>query len=62
MHVFQAKHRYKYNCVQHDYRNKRNQKYLKNMYHANVTVNLMVESVIQIKSGIIIYVTVSANL
>ena len=36
-------------------------KTLKNMYHVNVNVNLTVESVIQIKSGIMIYVNISVK-
>ena len=38
-----------------------NQKYLQNIYHANVNVNLMVENLIQIKSGITINVNVSVK-
>ena len=33
-----------------------NQKHEQKIYHANVNINLLVESVIQIKSGIIIIV------
>ena len=38
-----------------------NQKHEQNMHHANVNVNLMVENVIQIKSGIIINVVASVE-
>ena len=33
-----------------------NRKHQQNMYHVNVNINLMVENVIQIKSGIMINV------
>ena len=36
-------------------------KHLQNLYHKNINVNLMVENVIQIKSGIMINVDVSAK-
>ena len=38
-----------------------NQKHLQNIYHANVNVNLMVENLIQIESGITINVNVSVK-
>ena len=43
--------------VQHDCRNK----WIKNTYHANVNINLMVESLIQIKSEITINFNASAK-
>ena len=43
--------------VQHDYRNK----WIENMYDANTNINLMVECVIQIKSGIMINADVSVK-
>ena len=39
-----------------------NQQHKKNIYHANVNVNLMVENVIQIKSGLMRNVDVSVNI
>ena len=38
-----------------------NQKHQQNIHHANVNVNLMVESVIQIKSGMTINVNLNAK-
>ena len=38
-----------------------NQKHKKNIYHVNVNVNLMVENVIQIKSGLMRNVDVSVK-
>ena len=39
-----------------------NQQHKKNIYHANVNVNLMVENVIQIKSGLMRNVEVSVKI
>ena len=39
-----------------------NQQHKKNIYHANVNVNLMVENVIQIKSGLMRNVDVSVKI
>ena len=39
-----------------------NQKHYKNIYHANINVNLMVEKVIKIKSGIITNVDKSVKI
>ena len=39
-----------------------NQQHKKNIYHANVNVNLMVENVIQIKSGLMRNVDVSVKM
>ena len=50
--------RFKSKLVQHDCKNKRIAN-INKAYHANVNVNLMVENVIQIKSGIMINVDVS---
>ena len=38
-----------------------NQKHQQSIYHANVNVNLMVENLIQIKSGIILNVDTSSK-
>ena len=38
-----------------------NRKYYQSIYHANVNINLMLENVIQIKSGITINVNVSVK-
>ena len=53
----QQNRRFKSKSVQHDYRNK----WIENIKHSNVNVNLIVENVIQIKSGIIINVGASVK-
>ena len=51
---FKQNRRFKSKRDQHDYREKMNKKYQQSINHANVNVDLMVENVIQIKSGIMI--------
>ena len=53
--------RFKSKLVQHDCKNKRIAN-INKAYQANVNVNLMVENVIQIKSGIMINVDVSIKI
>ena len=54
---FKQNRRFKSNHTQHDYKNK----WIKKICHANVNVNLIVEHVIQIKSGITINVGASVK-
>ena len=56
---FKQNRRFKSKRDQHDYRKKMNKKYQQSTNHANVNVDLMVENVIQIKSGIMINTDVS---
>ena len=51
---FKQNRRFKSKCDRHDYREKMIKKYQQSINHANVNVDLMVENVIQIKSGIMI--------
>ena len=55
---FKQNRRFKSNHTQHDYKNK----WIKKICHANVNVNLIVEHVIQIKSGITINVGASVKI
>ena len=56
---FKQNRRFKSKRDQHDYRKKMSKKYQQSINHANVNVDLMVENVIQIKSGIMINTDVS---
>ena len=51
---FKQNRRFKSKRDQHDYRKNMNKKCQQSINHANVNVDLMVENVIQIKSGIMI--------
>ena len=55
----QSKTKSESKCFQYDYRNKLIETNNKSMYLVNINVNLMLENVIQIKSGITINVDVS---
>ena len=51
--------RFKSKRDQRDYRKKMNRKYQQSINHADVDVYLMIENVIQIKTGIMINIDVS---
>ena len=55
----QQNRRFKSKRDQRDYRKKMNRKYQQSINHADVNVYLMIENVIQIKTGIMINIDVS---
>ena len=54
---FKQNRRFQSKGAHYDFRNK----WTENMYHVNVNVNLILENIIQIKSGIVINVDASAK-
>ena len=56
---FKKNRKFNYKLDQRDYRKKMNRKYQQSINHADVNVDLMIENVIQIKTGIMINTDVS---
>ena len=56
---FKKNRKFNYKLDQRDYREKMNRKYQQSINHADVNVDLMIENVIQIKTGIMINTDVS---